>query len=221
MPLATAHGATPATTPVQALLFDLGGVIVDIDLQRVFQTWAAYSTLGLDQLRAAFTQDVPYQQFERGQIPAATYYDHLAQTLRLTASHAQIEAGWNAIFKGEITATVQRIQALRTRHGSRLPLYGFSNTNAAHQQAWPATCPNVNTLFDRLFTSHTLGLRKPEPAAYQQVLQHMGVPAGSVLFFDDSPTNVDAALAAGLQAVRVHGPADVAQALQQAGLLDS
>ena len=207
--------------PVQALLFDLGGVIVDIDMHRVFKTWAAYSPLRWNEIQATFTQDTPYHQLERGEIEAAAYYDHVAQTLRLSASHAQIEAGWNAIFKGEITATVQRIQALRARHGSRLPLYGFSNTNAAHQQAWPATCPNVNTLFDRLFTSHTLGLRKPEPAAYQQVLQHMVVPAGSVLFFDDSPTNVDAALAAGLQAVRVHGPADVAQALQQAGLLDS
>ena len=213
--------AAPANAQVQALLFDLGGVIVDIDLQRVLQPWAAYSALTLDDIRAAFTQDTPYQQFERGEIPAAAYYDHLAQTLRLSASHAQIEAGWNAIFKGEITATVQRLQALRTRHGSRLPLYGFSNTNAAHQQAWPATCPNVNTLFDCLFTSHTLGLRKPEPAAYRQVVQHIGLPASSVLFFDDSPTNVDAARAAGLQAVRVHGPTDVAQALQQAGLLDS
>ena len=211
--------SAPVKTPVHALLFDLGGVIVDIDLQQVLQTWAAYSTLSLDEIRAAFTHDAPYQQFERGEIPAAAFYDHVALTLRLSASHAQIEAGWNAIFKGEITATVQRLKALRTRHGSRLPLYGFSNTNAVHQQAWPTTCPNVNTLFERLFTSHTLGLRKPEPAAYHQVVQHIGLPASTVLFFDDSPTNVDAAWAAGLQAVHVHGPADVAHALQQAGLL--
>ena len=208
----------PTQAPVQALLFDLGGVIVNTSADTMLRAWAAYSRLSFDQLKAAFTGDQPYQQFERGEIAAAQFYDHLAQTLQLNASHAQIEAGWNAIFLGEISPTVQRIQALRTRFGAKLPLYAFSNTNAVHKKAWPATCPNVNTLFDQIFTSHALGLRKPELAAYNQVVQNIGLPAASILFFDDSHANVDAALAAGLQAVRVNGPADVEQALQQVGL---
>ena len=211
--------SAPAKTPVHALLFDLGGVIVETSVDTMLRNLQAYSKFSLAQIRAAFTADAPYQQFERGEITAAQYYDHLAQTLHLNASHAQIEAGWNGILRGEIGETVQRLQALRARFGAKVPLYAFSNTNSAHQLAWPVTCPHVNTLFDQIFTSHTLGLRKPEPAAYHKVVQHIGLPAASILFFDDLQPNVDAGRAAGLQAVRVHGPADVALTLRQAGFL--
>ena len=211
--------SAPAKTPVHALLFDLGGVIVETSVDTMLRNLQAYSKFSLAQIRAAFTADAPYQQFERGEITTAQYYDHLAQTLRLNANHAQIEAGWNGILRGEIGETVQRLQALRARFGAKVPLYAFSNTNSAHQLAWPVTCPHVNTLFDQIFTSHTLGLRKPEPAAYHKVVQHIGLPAASILFFDDLQPNVDAGRAAGLQAVRVHGPADVALTLRQAGFL--
>ena len=211
--------SAPAKTPVHALLFDLGGVIVETSVDTMLRNLQAYSKFSLAQIRAAFTADAPYQQFERGEITTAQYYDHLAQTLHLNASHAQIEAGWNGILRGEIGETVQRLQALRARFGAKVPLYAFSNTNSAHQLAWPVTCPHVNTLFDQIFTSHALGLRKPEPAAYHRVVQHIGLPAASILFFDDLQPNVDAGRAAGLQAVRVHGPADVALTLQQAGFL--
>src|SRR4029079_15101269 len=90
---------------VRALLFDLGGVLFEIDFNRAFEAWAPISQLSVQQMRAAFCFDIAYQRHERGQIAKEEYFDHLRSTLRLEADDAQIEIGWNAIFLEEIAST--------------------------------------------------------------------------------------------------------------------
>jgi FMN phosphatase YigB (HAD superfamily) len=201
--------------PPQALLFDLGGVLLDIDFDRALQAWAPYSTLSLAELRTVFTHDLPYELHERGDIDAAAYFDHLARTLKLSASHAQIEQGWNAIFVGEFEATRQSVASLR----GTLPCHAFSNTNASHMAVWSERFPKMVNAFDRIFTSHELRLRKPEREAFDRICGLTGVPAESFLFFDDLPVNVQAARDAGFQAVLVRSPDDVATALESLGLV--
>lgn len=197
-----------------ALLFDLGGVLLDIDFDLALQAWAPYSALTLDALRSTFSPDLPYQRHERGDIDAAAYFDHLADALQLTASHAQIEQGWNAIFVGEIEPTRQWVESLR----GTLPCYAFSNTNASHMATWSQRFPAMVSAFDRIFTSHELGLRKPERQAFDRICQLTRLPAAAILFFDDLPENVHAAEEAGLQAVLVRSPQDVISALRLCGL---
>ena len=203
----------PPLRPPQVLLFDLGGVLVDIDFGRALDAWAPRSALTPQLLRQTFRHDAPYQRHERGEIDAAQYFDHLAMALQLDASHAQIEQGWNAIFLGEIVRTRRIVEHMRTR----LPCFVFSNTNAAHMAAWTAMYPALVGAFDGVFTSHELGLRKPERAAFERVCALIGQPASSVLFFDDLAENVAGARAAGLQAVQVRSPDDVAAALRAVG----
>jgi putative hydrolase of the HAD superfamily len=64
-----------------------------------------------------------------------------------------------------------------------------------------------------------MGLRKPERAAFEAISEAIGTPLSSVLFFDDTLKNVEAARAAGLPAVHVRSPVDVRQALAEIGLL--
>ena len=85
----------------KALLFDLGGVLIDIDFERTFRAWEALTPLSVEQIRERFYFDEAYQQHERGQIDLATYCAHLRQTLQLEGSDAQIAAGWNALFIGK------------------------------------------------------------------------------------------------------------------------
>ncbi len=199
--------------PIQALLFDLGGVVVEIDFNRAFAHWQPMSRLSLAELKATFTFDVPYQRHERGEITAAEYFAHLAQHLQLHDDPAQIAEGWNSIFIDEITKTRRMVEAAR----AKLPCYAFTNTNAAHQAAWTKRFPVVVQAFDRVFVSSEIGHRKPGRSAFEFVAQSIGVPIESVLFFDDSLANVEGALAAGLEAVHVRGPADVKAALKELG----
>ncbi len=151
--------------------------------------------------------DVPYQRFERGEIEAAEYYAHLASVLKLDHDPAFIAAGWNEIFCGEIGTAVEAIQS------APLPCYALTNTNAAHKAVWSSLFPGVVNAFERIFTSHEMGFRKPEQRAFDHVSAAMGVPKSAILFFDDLLENVEGARRAGLQAVHVRSPLDVVQGL--------
>ena len=202
-----------AASNIKALLFDLGGVVMDIDFNRAFAHWQPISRLSLAELKTAFTFDVPYQRHERGEITAAEYFAHLARLLQLDDDPAQIAEGWNSIFIEEITETRHMVQAAR----AQLPCYAFTNTNAAHQAAWSGRFPALVQAFDRVFVSSEIGHRKPDRSAFEFVAQTIGVPIGTILFFDDTLANVEGALAAGLEAVHVRGPADGKAALQRLG----
>jgi HAD superfamily hydrolase (TIGR01509 family) len=198
------------TPKPEVLLFDLGGVVIDIDFDRALKHWQPMSSLSLEELRTAFRFDEPYQRHERGEITAGEYFAHLRATLQLQGDAARIEQGWNAIYVGEIAETLAMVQAVRTR----IPCCAFTNTNASHQAAWSAMYPAVVQAFDRIFSSHEMGHRKPDRRAFEHIGQALGVPLGSIMFFDDLLANVEGAAAAGLRAVYVRSPEDVRKALQ-------
>jgi epoxide hydrolase-like predicted phosphatase len=203
-----------ASEPPKALVFDLGGVLIDIDFTRALEAWAPHSSLSLAQLRQAFKHDMQYQQHERGEIDAAQYFDHLAATLQLNAPREEISRGWNAIFVGEIVEARKLVEAMR----EAVPCYAFTNTNASHMATWTQLFPGVASAFDRIFASHELGLRKPEPAAFERVCQLIRVKAAATVFFDDLPDNVQAASQFGLQAFLVRSPKDIVHSLRSVGL---
>lgn len=202
-------------TEVEVLLFDLGGVVLEIDWEPALRHWAQHSRLPIEQLRRRFVFDGAYEAHERGEVPAASYFAHLRGQLEMAASDDEIAHGWNAIFVGEIAHTLDMIEAAR----DRLPCFAFSNTNATHQVTWSRHYPRTVAAFERVFASSELGMRKPEREAFDSVSEAMGTRSANILFFDDLAENVDAARAAGLQAVQVRGPADVRQALQAIGIL--
>jgi putative hydrolase of the HAD superfamily len=200
--------------PPRVLLFDLGGVLIDIDFSLALAAWAPYSRLPLVELQQAFRIDVPYERHERGEIAAAAYFQHVADTLQLDATPAQIEAGWNAIFKGEITAARQLVSQLR----GRIPCHAFSNTNASHMDCLTRLYPALADAFDTIFTSHQIGLRKPARAAFEHICRELATPPEAILFFDDLPENVEAANAAGLRGVHVRTTEDITAALRRNGI---
>jgi len=198
---------------IQALLFDLGGVLIEIDFERVFRHWARYSPLAPDEIRARFSVDTAYLRHERGEMDGAAYFAHLRRSLLLDAGDAEIAAGWNAVFVGRIRQTLDLIGRLR---GS-LPCFCFTNTNPTHQAAWSRDYPELGELFDEVFVSSELGMRKPERQAFETVARRMGVPPCAILFFDDLAQNVEGARTIGMQAVQVTGPADIQRAVSVIG----
>lgn len=198
----------------RALLFDLGNVLIDVDFRRALDHWAPRSALARAELERRFGVDDAYERHERGEIGFAAYAAHLAATLELDATAAEIEAGWNAIFPGEFAKVRRAIEVARRR----LPCHVFSNTNASHTAAWRRQFPELVAAIDRFHLSHEIGRRKPEPAAFAQVCAAMALPPADILFFDDLPANVEAGRLAGLQALVVRQPGDVVAALRERGL---
>lgn len=201
--------------PPKALLFDLGGVLLDIDFGRAIGAWSRLSALPATELQRLFSFDDAYERHERGQITAQEYFAHLCSALQLSGKPEDVEAGWNAIFVREIEQTRRLVEKAR----QKFPCFAFTNTNASHMGCWSAAYPEVVGAFDRIFASYQMGLRKPERAAFDHICQALALGPASILFFDDLPANVEAARNAGLQAVLVRGPQDVAEALHSAGVL--
>ena len=203
-----APGAMSATP--NALLFDLGGVIMTLDWDQAFTRWAAGSGTNAAALRARYSFDAPYERHERGEIGERDYYASLRSSLGIELSDDKWADGWGAIFGGVIVPTVELIERVK----DRVAVYAFSNSNAAHQRVWAQRFAPALGHFRKIFVSSDLGLRKPERAAFAAISREIGVPASGILFFDDTPENVESARAAGLQAVHVQRPQDVEDALR-------
>jgi len=197
-----------------ALLFDLGRVVLDIDFNKVAATWAAHAGCEPAQLVGRFSPNDSWRRHERGEISDAEFFEGLRKSLGIGISDAQFLEGWNAIFTGEMPGIATQL----TRAGQQLPLYAFSNTNGAHVAHFSHAYADVLGHFREIFLSSSIGLRKPEAEAYDHVVKAIGVPASRIVFFDDSADNIDGARARGLTAVHVTSPDDVAKALAALGI---
>jgi len=194
---------------IDALLFDLGGVVIDIDFDRVFARWALHAGRDAAVIKARFKADSWYERHERSEIDVIAYFASLRSSLGIDLTDAQFLEGWEEVFVGEVAG----MAPLLRRAGEKRPLYVFSNSNAAHQEVWSRRYADVLGLFQRVFVSSEIGKRKPDPEAFRAVAAAIGTPAARILFFDDALENVEGSRAAGMQAVHVRSIADVAAAL--------
>jgi glucose-1-phosphatase len=197
-----------------ALLFDLGRVVIDVDFSKAIACWAGHAGCAPDDIVSRYVQDEAYHHHERGTIEDAAFFSNLREMLGITISDAQFLEGWNAIFAGEIDG----IAPLLARAAEHLPLYAFSNTNRPHVAHFSTAYAEVLSHFREIFLSSSIGLRKPDAEAYDHVVKAIGVPASRIVFFDDLAANIEGARARGLQAVQVRSSADVAQALDALGI---
>ncbi len=197
-----------------ALLFDLGHVVLDIDFNKTLACWAGHAGCEPSDLVGRFARDEIYQRHETGEISDAAFFAALRNSLGVELSDAQFLEGWNAIFAGEMPG----IASMLKRAAERVPLYAFSNTNNAHVEHFSQAYAGVLGHFREIFLSSRIGLRKPDAAAYDHVVKAIGVPAERIVFFDDVAENIEGARARGLTAVHVTSPDDVAEALAALGI---
>lgn len=201
--------STILSNSIHALLFDLGGVIFEVDFNRAFSRWAAHSGERSDSIKERFTFDSFYERHERGEIDASEYFASLRTSLGIDISDVAFVEGWNDIYVREIPGMMELLQ----RASTNVPLYAFTNSNATHQRVWSQRFTDILGHFDNVCVSSELGKRKPEPEAFHAVASSMGVPLSRILFFDDVLENVEGARATGMQAVQVRSIADVEDAL--------
>jgi putative hydrolase of the HAD superfamily len=99
-----------------------------------------------------------------------------------------------------------------------MPIYAFSNTNPPHVAHFSRTYADVLGHFREMYLSSSIGLRKPDAAAFDHVVNAIGVPAQRIVFFDDSAGNIEGARARGLIGVHVTSTEDVARTLAEIGI---
>lgn len=184
------------------LLFDFGGVLVDLDRSRAER---AFDRLGFDirPFLGTYRQAGVFSLMERGEIGIPQFCNEirsLARNPRL--SDADIIAAWEAYLTQVPAERLEMLLKIR-RHYSVSVL---SNTNEIHWRQARDCFFNykgltVDDFFDHQFLSYKMGLEKPAPALYAQVAQAMQVPPSEILFFDDSEVNCEAARQCGFHSL--------------------
>lgn len=187
----------------KALLLDLGGVLLRYRPQAAFDCWAEAAGVPATSIAARWAVDDAYKALEVGAIDFSEYARRLSLRLGIALPADAWLRGWNAPI-GKHYATVTR---LLPGLAARLPLYCFSNTNAAHQAVWQPQLGALLAPVAKVYASWQLGVRKPDADAYRKVVADMGFSEGDVLFVDDNRDNVAGARAAGLDARHTTGAA--------------
>lgn len=195
---------------IEAILFDLGNVVLEVDFRRTFRHWALSAGVEETHFHEYWSEDDAYRAHEMGEMTFIEYTDALSQRLGVTMSHEQWHAGWNDVFVGPYPGVQKALAEL----GGTFDLYAFTNTNPTHEAAWRARYSHALSHFRQIFVSSSIGLRKPDEAAFQYVATAMGLRPEQILFLDDNPANVAGADRAGYRSLMVNGEAEVLQALQ-------
>ena len=198
-------------TSIKALLFDLGGVVIDVDFNQVFTKWAIFSNRGIEEIRSKFSLDHFYKSHEKGEIDITEYFSSLRRTLGIDISDFQFKEGWNSIFKAEIEGMSELLKIAK----EKLPLYAFTNSNRVHEKVWSKKISQTLSQFQKVFTSSDIGMRKPDPEAFQFVANSIGIELSEIIFYDDSIENIIGARNVGLNVVHVKSISDVEESIKQ------
>lgn len=194
-----------------AVVFDLGGVILDLaGLHRFLDRHA----MDFGDFFARALGSGAHQTFERGDLDPDAYAEAF-----LAESGIDLDAGsfladfatWPGdLLPGaaELAADVRAVTTTAT----------LSNTNVVH---WSSdfTTSVVRPMFDRHFPSYQLGVAKPDPDIFRRVVGDLAADPAHVVFLDDNQVNVDSARSVGLDAHRVEGPGQARSVLERLGVL--
>ena len=192
---------------IKNLIFDLGAVLLNLDTSLTERAFAAL--IGVEQqavLNVQLYKEGIYDKFETGDISEREFVDTLMSKSPVPVTEAQVRKAWSAML---LDFPKERINLLKELKQMGFGLYLFSNTNSIHLTDFRKIIADahdgldLDTLFDEVYYSHLIGMRKPNPAAFTFLVNDAGIQAHETLFVDDKPENVEGAIAAGLQA-RVH-----------------
>jgi putative hydrolase of the HAD superfamily len=192
---------------IRNIIFDLGGVILDIHIDKTVQ---GLRKAGMKETRVdqAFLVAYPFfMQYEKGEISTEVFRSELR---RITGDHMTddaLESIWNAMVGGFDPLKVDLLKKLRTRYRTFL----LSNTNAMHEVCYnkilreSTGVENLNALFEHVYYSHRVHMRKPDPEIFEYVLNDAGLVPSETLFIDDLEMNIDSAARLGIMTCHLTG----------------
>ena len=183
------------------IIFDFGGVILDIDPDLSRRRFA--EMLGIENARKLEAEQLP-QLYEKGLISRAEFVRRINQIAGTQLSADEILAAWNAMLLNYKPARIEWIKRLHTTH--RLLL--LSNTNDSHFEHFHNKLiaeygVTFYQLFDHVYLSHEMGMLKPSHEIYETVIAEQQLNLQRTLFIEDTARNVAGAQEVGLQTLLI------------------
>lgn len=188
---------------IENIIFDYGNVIFTLNFPRLRQTFIDLGIRDADAFFSHTAQASWVDALDKGQLKAAAFRDAIrAAAGRPELTDNEITAAWNTLLVGVPEGYHELLLELKQHYRTFL----LSNNNEFHYQ-WIMEylqrehgMDGNSTLFEKDYYSHLMGMRKPDPAIFELVLDNHGLQPDRTLFIDDSPQHVAAAQQLGIEA---------------------
>jgi FMN phosphatase YigB (HAD superfamily) len=188
--------------PIRNIIFDLGGVIINIDYQRTAKAFRKLGLNNFDEIYSQAKQEKLFDKLETGHLHEDHFREELIRNLPSGINHSDVDNAWNAMLLDFPLSRLEFIYELRNNYR----IFLLSNTNIIHVNAFLMLADEqvgktrFENAFEKIYYSCDIGLRKPDPSIFELVLQENNLRASETLFVDDSPQHIDGAKVAGIQA---------------------
>lgn len=197
---------------IKNVIFDLGGVIIDLSVERTVHALADLAGKSPAEIYAAYHAHPEFMAYEKGQLTDAQFRTALQQIFNFKASDSSIDRCWNAMLVDLPKGKLDLLTTLKDQFSVAV----LSNTNAIHLRYVDeimlppvSDFDSLNHYFHLHYYSHHMGKRKPDVEIFEQVLDESHFIPGQTLFLDDNPDNIAAALTLGIRAQQIKHPDDV------------
>lgn len=193
---------------IDAIIFDLGGVIINICYKNTIQAFSHLCGFDASLLYTQESQTELFDQFEMGCISSDDFRAGLSQILRLsTVVSETLDQAWNAML---LDIPQERVEWLQTI-GQAKRIFLLSNTNTIHKlavdqifsQTFNPTIEKLDDLFEKVYFSHLVGDRKPNPSIFETLITEQSLIPERTLFIDDSIQHINGAKVVGLQTLHM------------------
>lgn len=190
---------------IDNLIFDLGGVILEIDLNLIK---SGFINLGFEDLASnfeLFKQNRIFEKLEKGEIKPQVFRNEIRKACPKPFSDKQFDEVWNSILLDYPKKNIKLLQELKTRYNTFL----LSNTNAIHYKYYTNKLnkqfgiESLDLLFNKTYFSHISGKRKPDTEFFKQLLKENELKPERTLFIDDLEENILAAKGLDIQTIHL------------------
>lgn len=184
---------------IKHIIFDLGNVILNIEYQKTINE---FNKIGIKDASVFYSQSIQQEIFNLLETGKISEFDFLIEVNKLCpkASHKQILSAWNALILDLPKKRISLINNLK----SSFSIYLLSNTNVIHineikKKIGVKKYNSFYNLFNKVYYSHEIGLRKPNPEAFNIILNENDLNVNEVLFIDDSIQHIKTAKKLGIK----------------------
>jgi len=190
---------------IKNIIFDLGGVILNIDYKRPQEEFKKLGIKDVEILYSKQNQVELFDLLETGKISEKEFIQKIKESSDIEITDSEIITAWNSILLEFPLRRLQILQQLQLHYN----MYLLSNTNEIHEKAFnemlKIQCgyPSLALFFDRVYLSHRVGLRKPDPKIFELVINENNLKIEETLFIDDSLQHIESASKLGLKTIHL------------------
>lgn len=187
---------------VKNIIFDLGGVIINLDIHKTIIEFNKLSTTAFESIYTQLQQTELFDLFDKGEITEQEFFVQIKKAIKTEAPQSELINAWNAMLLDFPTHRLELLKKLQPNYR----LFLLSNTNETHVTEFEKTLQqtqgynNLEPFFEKVYYSCRMGMRKPDVEIFEFVLNENKLNPAETIFIDDSPQHVEGALNAGINA---------------------